>query len=82
MENEKRENFRVEGETTTRYRLSYWGQFLGSYDTAKEGVERYDSHNKLIRPVVDRKQEGRYIIHDGTKEITIADLRRAAKAKE
>jgi hypothetical protein len=72
----------IEGEPTKRYRLSYHGSFLGSHDTARETLKAYENHNKLIRPVVDRKQKARYAIHDGkTKEITIADLRRAAKAE-
>jgi hypothetical protein len=72
----------IEGEVSKRYRLSYGGQSLGSYDTAKEAVVRYDSHNKLIRPVTDPKNKWRYDIFDGrTKEITIAELSGRAKAE-
>ncbi len=72
----------IEGETTKRYRLSYGGQSLGSYDTAKEAVKEYDIHNKVIRPTTDPKNKWRYAIFDGrTKEITIAELRREAKAE-
>jgi hypothetical protein len=34
------------------YRLSYFGTFLGTYVTAKEELNDYESHEKLIRPVV------------------------------
>ena len=74
---------KIEGEPSKRYRLSYWGQLLGSYDSAKEALERYDSHEKLIRPVTDPKKMGRYSIYDGRdKEITLADLRKAAAAEK
>jgi len=72
----------IEGESTKRYRLSYWGTFLGSYDTAQEALKAWESHNRIVRPVIDQKSEGRYIIRDGRKEITIADLRRTAPLSE
>jgi hypothetical protein len=71
---------KIEGEPTKRYKLSYHGKFLGSYETAKEALKEWESYDKLVRPVVDRKKHGRYSIRDGNKEITIADLRRAAAA--
>lgn len=74
---------KIPGEPLKRYRLSYWGQFLDSYDTAKEALVRYESHEKLIRPATDPMKKGRYSIHDGReKEITLADLRRAAAAEK
>ena len=78
-----RDTMRIEGEELKRYRLSYHGEFLGSFERAKEALKELDSHDKLIRPVVDPTKKGRYTIHDGrTKEITIADLRRVAKAED
>jgi hypothetical protein len=72
----------IEGEPLKKYRLSYWGVFTGSYDTAKEALAEYDSHNKFIRPVTDPNNKGRYTIRDGRdKEITLADLKRAAAAE-
>jgi hypothetical protein len=59
--------------------LGYRGEFLGSYDTATQAVERLDQHDQLIRPQVDPKRKGRYAIRDGRdKEITIQELRIAA----
>jgi hypothetical protein len=55
-------------------RVGYWGEFLDSFDAAREALERYESHEKLIRPVTDPKKKGRYSIHDGRdKEITLAE---------
>ena len=71
----------VEGEPSKRFKLAYWGVFIGSYETAKEAVAKLDEHDKLMRPVIDRGNEGRYVVRDGRKEITIGDLRKAAKAE-
>jgi hypothetical protein len=68
----------VEGEMLKRYTLRH-GTFFGSYETAK--LAAFDHYDKVVRPVVDRRQKDRYSIHDGGKEITIADLRRAAKVE-
>jgi hypothetical protein len=69
----------IEGEPVKRYRLSYWGVFIGSYDTAKEALAEYESHNKFIRPVTDSNNKGRYTFRDGRdKEISLANLKRAA----
>jgi hypothetical protein len=71
------------GEPLKRYRLSYWGRFLGSYETATEAVKHYDQHDELIRPVTDPKRKGRYTIRDGRdEEITIGNLRTAAKKEQ
>jgi hypothetical protein len=59
-----------------RYRLSYWGTFIGSYDTAKKALEAYRKYEE-IRPIIDRKGRGRFSIRDQNKEITLADLKRA-----
>ena len=73
----------IPGERSKRYRLSYWGQSIGSYGTAKEALKVYGSHEKLIRPAIDRKKEGRYSVRDEKEEeeITVAELRRRAKAE-
>jgi hypothetical protein len=57
-----------------RYRLSYRGTFIGSYDTAKEALKAYRTYEK-IRPIIDRKRQGRFSIRDQNKEITLADLK-------
>jgi hypothetical protein len=59
-----------------RYRLTYWGTFIGSYDTAKKALEAYRKYEE-IRPIIDRKGRGRFSIRDQNKEITLADLKRA-----
>jgi hypothetical protein len=72
----------IEGELVKRYRLSYWGTFIDSFDTAKEALAAYEDHNKFIRPVTDKSNNGRYVFREGRdKEITLADLRRTAKAE-
>jgi hypothetical protein len=74
---------KIEGEPSKRYRLSYWGQFLGSYDTAAEALERYERHEKLMQPATDSRKKGRYTVCDGReREITLADLRKAAAAEK
>ena len=75
-----REGMMVEGEMLKRYTLRH-GTFFGSYETAKEALAAFEHYDKVVRPVVDRRQKDRYSIHDGGKEITIADLRRAAKVE-
>ena len=67
----------VGGEPLKRYRLSYWGTPVGSYDTAKQALEAYREHEK-IRPIIDPKSQGRYSIRDQKKAITLPDLKRVA----
>jgi hypothetical protein len=50
---------------------------VGSYDTAKQALEAYQNH-QTIRPTIDPKKEGRYIIRDRDKKITLQDLKLAA----
>jgi len=76
------EGIKIEGEPSKRYRLSYGGLFIGSFDTAKEAIESYDKHNEVIRPVIYPGINWRYDIRDGKKEITIGDLRRVVEAEE
>ena len=77
----------VEGAVLKRYRLSYWGQFLGSYDTAAEILAERKKHNELIRPLIDRENKGRYQFREAVKEgrdreISLVELRRRAAAEE
>jgi hypothetical protein len=67
----------AEGEHRKRYRLSYDGKFLGSFDTARATLDSYESH-ETIRPILDRKNQGRYKICDGSRVLTIRELRKAA----
>ena len=54
----------IEGEALKRYRLGYWGIFIGSYDSAREAWESYKTQ-ETTRRFIDRKNQGRYIIQDG-----------------
>ena len=72
---------KIEGEVSKRYRISYGGDSIGSYDTAKEALAAYESHENAVRPVTDRKKKYNYRIVDGRKEMTVADLRTAARAE-
>jgi hypothetical protein len=77
------ERMKIEGEVSKRYRVSYGGNPIGSYDTAKEALAEYENYEKTVRPVTDPKKKFRYSIHDGrVKEITLDDLRRAAAAEK
>jgi len=69
----------VEGEPAKRYGVSYGGEVLGSWDTAKEAWENYQQYEKVIRPVTDRAKKYRYSFRDGREEITIAELRQRVK---
>ncbi len=70
-------NLTIEGESLKRYRLSYWGSPVGSYDTAREAWESYKTQ-ETIRPFIDRKNQGRYTIRDGDREITSRELKQRA----
>jgi hypothetical protein len=69
----------IEGERSKRYGVSYGGQVLGSWDTAKEAWESYVRYEKIVRPVTDRDKKYRYSVWDGRKTITIAELGQRAK---
>jgi hypothetical protein len=56
---------KIEGEVSKRYGLSYGGDTIGSYETAKEAGSAYENYEKLIRPMTDPKKKFRYSIHDG-----------------
>jgi hypothetical protein len=73
----------VESEPVKRYRLNYGGETIGSWNTAVEALTEYETYERVIRPVTDRAKKYRYSIRDGrTKEMTIRELRAAAKAEE
>jgi hypothetical protein len=63
----------IHEERLKRYRLSYWGSFIGSYDTAKEAYESYKIH-ETIRPMIDRESKGQFSIRDGNEKITLPVL--------
>ena len=79
MDRDREGRITVEGDPVKQYGVSYRGVIVGSYDTAKKALEEHEKHNRLIRPVIDRKGQGRYTFRDGMKEITIIDLRCVAK---
>jgi hypothetical protein len=48
-----KEGMKIECEVSKRYRLSYGGDSIGSYDTAKEALAACESYEKAVRPVTD-----------------------------
>jgi hypothetical protein len=48
----------IEGEPLKRFRISYWGSPVGSYDTAKEVWDAYQKHKEIQRPIIDPKRKG------------------------
>jgi hypothetical protein len=81
MSDEKRINIPIPGKRSKRYRLSHGGRSMGSFDTATEALRVYDSHNKEVRPVIDRANEFRYSIMDEQREIAISALRSRAASE-
>lgn len=81
------EGLPIEGEPVKRYRIVWWGTSVGHWDNAKEALDGYDQHDKILRPAIVRtsrkaeKDKPYYQFFDGRKEITLADLR-AAKVEE
>jgi len=65
----------VQGEPPKRYRLSYGGDVLGSYATAKEALESL-TNDQAARPIIDPKRK--YKVREGGKEISVAELKRRA----
>lgn len=76
------EGMKVEGEAAKLYGVSYGGDALGSWDTAKEALESYLRYEQVVRPLTDRDKKYRYSARHGRKEITIAELRKRAKAEK
>ena len=68
----------IEGEPAKRYGFSYGGDTQPSFDTATEAFEAYQEHRDLIAPKIGRFD---YHFRDGRKEITLEQLRAAAKAE-
>jgi hypothetical protein len=77
-----KEGMKIEGETPKRYRLSYGGRSLGSFDTVPELLEAHRKHKEVIRPVTDRDKRFRYAFADERKEVTLDQLRRGITKKK
>ena len=82
MGEQRKLGMKIEGEPSKRYGVSYGGQIVGSYNTAKEALEAYRKYEDLIRPVTDRDKKYRYAFRDGRTQITMEQLRCAATAEE
>jgi hypothetical protein len=80
----KIEGLKVEGEPLKRYVIRYQGalEWVGTFDTAAEALVAYEDYEQTVRPMIDRENKWGYAIRDGKKDISVADLRRAAKAQE
>lgn len=76
-------DLKVEGKPSKRYGVSYGGNVIGSFDTAKEALEARREHEERVRSTVDPKKKHRYSFRDGNKEISMEQLAAvAAKAKK
>jgi hypothetical protein len=70
----------AEGEIVKKYRMSYWGEFLGSWDTATELLKEHATHRDLIKPVTDPNGKGRYEFRTGREKVlTLQQMRQLAK---
>jgi hypothetical protein len=70
----------VDGEMLKRYAVRFQGalEAVANVDTAVEAWDAYQKFEQTIRPLIDRDRKWQYVIRDGRKEISIADLARAA----
>jgi hypothetical protein len=80
MEREPSQSLQGEGEPAKRYGFSH-GDFVDSWDTATECLREYQNYERLIRPVIDKNKKHPYRFRDGTKDITLDDLKRDAAAE-
>jgi hypothetical protein len=67
------------GEPIKRYGVSYGGETMGSWDTAREALSAYGQDRDKIRPVIDPKRTFGYQFRDGRKTITYMELLTAAE---
>ncbi len=58
----------IPGDKPKRYHVSYGGQIIGWYDTAREAWAGYRDHDERIRRYLDPKKKYRYAFHEGRKE--------------
>jgi hypothetical protein len=73
----------IDGEDVKRYGLSYGGQVLGSWDTARKAYEFYRKHDQDIRPIIEGpKRKHRYSVRAGQKDISIEQLVELAKLEK
>jgi hypothetical protein len=79
------DNLTTEGGPSKRYRMVYWGEIVGGWDTARDALEHYHRHYQNIRPIINRKAKKIrpfYQFFDDQQEIVLAALRRAAEVEE
>ena len=69
----------VEGKPVKRYRLSYGGESIDSYDTAAEALAGLSKHERDMRPLIDQNKKYTYAIADGRRTITIEELHAASQ---
>ena len=78
------ENLTTEGEPPKRYRMVYWGEIVGGWDTAKDALEHYHRHYQNTRSIIKKnakRDRPFYQFFDDQHEIVLAALRRAAQAE-
>jgi hypothetical protein len=79
MNENKQVSLPLDGERPKRFRLSYGGDVLGSYATAKEALESL-TNDQAARPITDPKRK--YKVREGGKEISVAELKRRAEQEK
>lgn len=77
----------VEGDLLKRYRIVYWGEGVGDWDSAKNALKHYHSHYREVRPIINKNPKAKkdrpfYQFFDGRNEINLDALKKAAKAEE
>jgi hypothetical protein len=79
------ENPTLEGQPSNkRYRMVYWGEIVGGWDTAKDALEHYHRHYQNTRSIIKKnakRDRPFYRFFDDQQEIVLAALRRAAEAE-
>lgn len=72
----------IEGQKPKQYGVTYGGQVVGSWDTAREALAEYRSYEENIRPVTDPSKKFKYSFRDGRAEISLEQLLIAANARK
>jgi hypothetical protein len=80
-------DIKIEDEPSMRYRISYWGEVVGRWDTAKEAIAGYREHYRNAKPIIDnspkaRREKPSYAFVDNREVIDVLALAKAAKAED
>jgi hypothetical protein len=72
----------IEGEPLKRWLVSYGGELVGDWDTAREAWDGYRNYEDKIRPVSDPNKKYRYAFVADGKELDIVQFRAAIAAEK